>query len=435
MQNLILKTDSYKASHWRQYPPGTEIVYSYLESRGGRFDQVKFFGLQYILKKHFLQKVTLNDVEQADKFFTQHFGDVRIFNKEGWKKLVNKHNGNLPISIKAVREGYVCDVLTPLIVVQNTDPEFPWITNYVETLLMQVWYPITVATLSYRIKRLISLYLEKTGSPDLINFKLHDFGYRGVSSVESAGIGGAAHLLNFKGTDTLEGILLAQEYYGAKEMVGYSIPAAEHSTITSWGRENEADAFKNMINQFGSGSMYAVVSDSFNIYKACSNLWGDKLKKEVLNANGTLIIRPDSGDPVAVILGCLDILARIFGYEVNAKGYKVLPDKIRLIQGDGIDYSMIYGILIALKNSKWSADNIAFGMGGGLLQEVNRDTQQFAFKCSAIRKDGIWEDVYKDPITDKGKRSKRGRVDESKMVEVFRDGELLVDYAWEELAS
>jgi nicotinamide phosphoribosyltransferase len=272
-----------------------------------------------------------------------------------------------------------------------------------------VWYPTTVATQSKSIKKVILDYLEKTGDPASISFKLHDFGARGVSSMESAGIGGAAHLVNFMGTDTVTGLLYAREYYNAG-IAGFSIPAAEHSTITSWGRANEVDAYRNMLKQFGrEGSILAVVSDSYDIFNAASKLWGEELKDEVVASGATVVIRPDSGNPEDVCVKLIQILDKKFGSTVNAKGYRVL-NNVRIIQGDGVNESTIRMILGHFLVLGYSADNIAFGMGGALLQAIDRDTQKFAMKCSAAQVNGEWIDVQKDPITDAGKKSKAGRV-------------------------
>jgi len=410
LDNIALQTDSYKLAHWKQYPPGTQYVHSYLESRGGQFDNTVFFGLQYYLHRYLKGPVVFeDDIHEADDFCIRHFGTDTVFNLEGWLRLFHRYGGYLPIRIRAVDEGSVVSTGNVLMTVENTDPEFYWLTNYLETLLLKVWYPTTVATQSREIKRSILDALEKSGDPAGIEFKLHDFGYRGVSSEESAALGAAAHLLNFKGTDTIPGIDLLENYYNAKEMPGFSIPAAEHSTITSWGREHEADAFDNMLTQYPEG-LVAVVSDSYNIYDACEKLWGGVLRDKVINRQGTVVVRPDSGDPVQTNLKVLDILGKKLGYETNAKGFKVLNPKIRIIQGDGVNYFSIRNILAALLAAGWSADNIAFGMGGALLQQLNRDTQMFAFKCSAVTVNGEDRDVWKDPVGDTGKGSKRGRL-------------------------
>jgi len=447
--NMILATDSYKPSHYKQYPEGTRNVYSFLESRGGSFSSVLFFGLQYILKRYLVgQVVKQNDIGEAAKFFADHFGTSAIFNAAGWQRIVDVYNGQLPIRVKAVPEGLKVPTKNVLMTMENTDPETPWLTNYLETLLSQVWYPMTVATLSHSMKETILEFLEATGDPSLIDFKLHDFGYRGSTSVESAGLGGAAHLVNFKGSDTLAGMVLARDYYG-EPMAGFSIPAAEHSTITSWGKDKEKDAYENMLDQFPTG-LVAVVSDSFDIYNACRNIWGKELRDKVLRRDGTLIIRPDSGDPNEVLPKVFEILGEAFGAEKNAKGFKVLHPKVRVIQGDGIDINSLCSILLVLKNKGWSADNIAFGSGGGILQMVNRDTAKFAIKCSSVDIAGEQRNVMKDPVTDPGKRSKAGRLKLVKsasgyetvqenmpgtdqLVTVFENGKLLKEYSFAEI--
>jgi nicotinamide phosphoribosyltransferase len=403
----ILRTDSYKVSHFKQYPEGTTNIYSYLESRGGVFPETVFFGLNYYLKEYLSKPVTMADVDRAEARITKHLGP-NSFNRAGWERIVNVHNGFLPVRIKAVPEGTVVPTRNVLMTLENTDPELPWVTNYVETLLLKVWYPITVATLSREIKKVVRKYLEETGDVGGLDFKLHDFGYRGVSSEESAAIGGMAHLVNFKGTDTMIALEASEAYYG-EDMAGFSIPAAEHSTITAWGEEFEYEAYENMIKQFGQGALYAVVSDSYNIYNACENIWGTMLVEKVKAAPGILVVRPDSGVPHEVVRQITEILGNKFGYTVNEKGYKVL-NHVRVIQGDGINQDEIVRILEALKIRGWSADNVAFGMGGALLQQCNRDTQKFAIKASSMVRNGKIKDVYKAPVTDNGKRSKRGRL-------------------------
>lgn len=407
-KSIILNTDSYKVSMFKQYPVGTTGVYSYIESRGGRYDRTVFFGLQAFIKEYLLDPITQNDIDFAEEILTAH-GEP--FNRAGWQYILDKHMGYLPVVIKAVPEGSVIPVKHVLATIENTDPECFWLTTWLETALLRaVWYPTTVATQSWTIKQVIKNFLEKTGDPSTINFKLHDFGARGVSSMESAGIGGAAHLVNFMGTDTITGVLYAREFYNAG-ISGFSIPAAEHSTITSWGRVGEVDAYRNMLTQFARpGSILAVVSDSYDIFNATSKLWGEELRQQVIDSGATVVIRPDSGDPVVVNRQLIEILGEKFGYTINDKGFKVL-NNVRLIQGDGVNELTIRSILGAFMALGWSADNIAFGMGGALLQQIDRDTQKFALKCSSVCIDGTWVDVQKDPITDSGKKSKKGRVE------------------------
>jgi nicotinamide phosphoribosyltransferase len=418
LDNILLLTDSYKVSHYLQYPPKTEVVYSYFESRGGKFPKTLFFGLQYYLKTYLQgQVVTEEKIREAKKYFKCHFGNEKLFNEDGWRHILTTHGGRLPVEIKAVPEGTVVDVSNVLMTIENTDPKCHWLTNYLETLCVQVWYGTSVSTQSYYIKKMITEFLEKTGDPSLVSFKLHDFGFRGVSSVESAGLGGCAHLVNFLGTDTMAALVVANEIYGhgpdTKGQInlcaGYSIPATEHSTITAWGKDHEKDAFENVLNQYPEG-LVACVSDSFDIYNACDKIWGTELKDKVMSRKGTLVVRPDSGDPKTVVVKVLDILGQKFGYTTNAKGYKVLDTHVRVIQGDGVNYESIREILTATTAAGWSTDNLAFGCGGALLQALTRDTQSFAFKCSSVTIDGVEHDVYKKPVTDDGKVSKAGRL-------------------------
>lgn len=410
--NIITLSDSYKVSHAVQYPPGTEKIYSYLESRGGSdsSDETCFFGLQYILKRYLTGKViTQEKILNAENRFKLHFGNEHVFQKDRWEYILKEYNGKLPISIKAVPEGTVVPTHNVLMSIENTDPKCFWLTNYLETILQQVWAPLTVCTYSRDCKLLILKYLRKTGNPNLIDFKLHDFGFRGVSSIETSAILGAAHLVNFMGTDTFPAIELLDEYYG-EPMAGFSIPAAEHSTITL------------------------------------------SLRKQVLDRKGTLIVRPDSGSPPIVVCKVLEILGNKFGYTTNEKNFKVLNEHVRVIQGDGINKQMLDNILFRMQTHGWSADNIAFGSGGALLQKHNRDTYKIAIKCSHAIVNGKEIEVYKNPVDDPGKTSKKGRlalvkrdgvyvtipesnssIEENNLIEVFKDGELLVDQTLSEI--
>ena len=404
--NILLNSDSYKYSQFNQYPENTTVIYSYIESRGGLYDATVFFGLQMFLKEYLCQPITQDNIDEAELVITAH-GEP--FYREGWEYILREHNGYLPVRIDAVPEGTVVPVKNVLATIYNTDPKCYWLTSFLETaILRSIWYPTTVATNSYENKKQILEALKKTGDPESIGFKLHDFGARGVSSFESAGIGGAAHLVNFMGTDTVTALLYARKYYGA-DMAGFSIPAMEHSTVTSWGRENEVESYRNMLKQNAKpGGLVAAVSDSYDIYNACK-LWGTVLKQDVINSGATVVVRPDSGDPAIVVLECLKILDKYFGSVVNEKGYKVL-NNVRVLQGDGINHQTIRSIIFTITLAGYSIDNVAFGQGGALLQIVNRDDQKFAMKCSAALINGEWVDVYKDPFHDSGKTSKKGRL-------------------------
>jgi len=403
--NILINTDSYKVSMWMQYPPETKTVYSYIESRGHKeLDALVFTGIQAFIKDYLSDPITKEMVDEAEEFWTEQ---GQVFNREPWDIIVDEYLGFLPLEIKSLKEGTIVPLSNALVTVENLDPRFYWLTTWIETALLRaIWYPTTVATNSFEIRKLIAGYLVKTGDIAGLPWKLHDFGARGVSSLESAEIGGAAHLINFMGTDTAVAAYAIRRWYGDRGVSG-SIPGTEHSTVTSWGKLREADAFKNMLDKFSEHELVAVVSDSYDVYNAARQIWGNELYENVVNFKGMLVARPDSGDPVQVVCELLEIFEEKFGYEVNEKGYKVL-NNIRVIQGDGIDKDIIARILEAATTLGYSADNIAFGMGGALLQGVGRDDFKFAMKASAAFIGDKWVDVFKDPVTDKGKRSKKG---------------------------
>lgn len=456
MSNLILATDSYKFSHYLQYPPNTSYVSSYIEPRGGEFEEIVTFGLQAFIKEYLLTPITAADVDEAAEVCALHGVP---FNRKGWDHIVLAHGGFLPLEIEALPEGTVVKPGTMQVQVVNTDPTLPWLTSYIETALLRaIWYPSTVASLSRQAKRRIATALEITSDDPAaeLPFKLHDFGARGATSSESAGLGGMAHLVNFMGTDTMEGVMAARLYYG-EPMAGFSIPASEHSTMTSWLRDGEVAAYQNMLEKFPTG-LVAVVSDSYDTFNAASNIWGDKLKPLIEGREGTLVVRPDSGNPVTMPIEVIERLGAKFGFKTNSKGYKVLPDCVRVIQGDGMDLGKISHLLDVMEQRGLSASNIAVGMGGGLLQKVDRDTCKYAMKANAAQVDGVWRDVFKDPITDQGKASKKGqlavvldadtgdlrtmRKDDmlkylhpecNKMQTVYRNGALLIETSFAEI--
>jgi nicotinamide phosphoribosyltransferase len=410
MQFTILETtDSYKLSHFGQYPPGSTRASSYIESRGGAFANARFFGLQGLLKLFFTKPIAAEDVARMAELAQAH---GMPFDRDGWMHIVDEHGGRLPLRIDAVPEGTDVPIGNVLVQVENTCDRTAWLTSYVETILMHVWYPTTVCTVSAQAKATIAAALERTAEDPLQKsaFMLHDFGARGVSSVESAALGGLAHLVNFRGTDTVAALVAGRELYN-EPMAGFSIPAMEHSTVTSWGRGGEERAFRNMLATFGGpGKTLAMVVDSYDTYAAVDETIGVNLKEAILASGTCVVVRPDSGDPNVVVPRILRSLARNFGHEINHKGFAVLNPAVRVIQGDGMDLDAIRELYEAVERAEFSAENVTVGMGGGLLQKVNRDTMRFAMKCSAIAIDGSWIDVYKDPKTDPGKRSKRGRL-------------------------
>jgi len=457
-KNLALMTDSYKAGHAPLYKPGTGYVHSYFESRGGLFPRNLFFGMQYYLKEFLVGSVvTKQHVEEATEFWTGHFGRSDYFNPDLWMYIVDERDGCLPLSIKSAPEGTVVPTSNVLFTIENTDPNCYWLVNWLETLLSKLWYTTSVASSSYYIKRDILSQLEISGDVSGIDFKCHDFAYRGVTSEEQAALGAAAHLLSFKGTDTVAGIRLLQKYYDAP-MCGFSIPATEHSIMCSFGKDNEHDAIRNLLTQHPSG-MIACVSDTYDIFHCCRELWGKEFRDEVINRDGCVVIRPDSGDPKQVVIKCLNILWDKFGGTKNDKGYFVLDPHVRMIQGDGMNRNTIIDLYKFIVANGYSADNLAVGSGGGLLQDVNRDTCKFAIKASAVgdRYGEINHNVAKSPITDIGKRSKEGQLklvyDQTErryktvssmnqseyfyatntLVETFRDGELTHECTYDDI--
>jgi nicotinamide phosphoribosyltransferase len=413
--NLVLATDSYKLTHWNQYPKGTTGVYSYFESReGATYPYTVFFGLQKILED-LAKPVTRGEVLDAAHLAKIHFGNEDLFNIRGWTYILAHHSGRLPLRIKAVPEGSVIPTGNVLMTVENTDPKCYWLTNFVESLLTHVWYPSTVATLSRTTKEMIARFLDATAdNRDGLPFMLHDFGYRGAATHDAAAIGGAAHLVNFMGTDTLPAMQLAMQSYDASlEGLAYSVPATEHSVMTSLGREGEYSIVNRLIAEHPTGIL-SVVADSYNIYEFVKGIGGSLFREKILARDGVFVVRPDSTTnqhptPDLLTEWIVQQLDHDFGSTTNSKGFKVLNPKVRVLWGDGIDPHGIEKILSRLQLAGYSAENMVFGMGGGLLQKVNRDTQRFAFKCSAQQRNGSWHDVSKDPL-DSTKRSKAGRL-------------------------
>jgi nicotinamide phosphoribosyltransferase len=404
-KNILLSADSYKTAHSACYPPNATAMESYIEARGG--GHLLFFGLQMFIQDYLLTPITQADIDEAVLFYETHGVP---FDKEMWQYILDTYQGYMPVRIEAPKEGQVIPNGNAVVVISCHDSKCFSAASWLETaLLRSVWYPSSVATYSYDCKQIIKKYLDLTSDvPEQIAFKLHDFGARGVSSGESAEIGGCAHLVNFMGSDTVEGIVKANKAYGcASGMAAYSIPATEHSTITSWGQANESAAYKNFLDKYlKKGKFCACVSDSYDIMKAC-DIWGTDHKEQIMNSGGTLVVRPDSGEPAPTVLAVVRKLESYFGSTKNSKGFSVLPDCIRVIQGDGINKASIDEILSLLKFHGYAADNVGFGMGGQLLQIINRDTFSFAMKCCAIKINGIWEDVYKIAP---GKNSKKGRL-------------------------
>ena len=417
--NICTASDSYKFQHWNMYPKGTEKVYSYFESRqGATYPKTVFFGLQYILKEYLLGKVVTEEkILKAQRRVDEHLAPG-AFNIKGWSHILKNHDGRLPIAIKAVPEGLAIPINNVMMTIYNTDPACYWLTNYLETLLSQVWSPCTVATTSYHAKQMMMKFLVDTADnpEEAILFMLHDFGFRGVSSFESACSAGAGHLVNFMGTDTFPAVELTMDYYNSKEVTAYSVPATEHSIMTSRGIDGEMEILGDLLEKYPTGILACVI-DSYD-YREFIKEAAKRYKDKILAREGKFVFRPDSGMPSEVTMECAELIAEGFGYTINSKGYKIFSPKVGLLWGDGIDIMGARSILFTLTTRGYAASNIVFGMGGGLLQKINRDTQRFAFKSSYQERDGVGYDIFKQPI-DITKTSKKGKL----MLIMSEDGE------------
>lgn len=427
--SIIFKTDSYKVTHHPMYPDGMTGMHSYFEARpGASHDRVMFVGLQAILMEHLVGTVVTKEaIAAAEQLFGNHLGPG-LFNKDAWLDIVHSHKGRLPVKIRAVREGSVHQPGTVLMTVENTDPKHAWLVNYLETLFSQVWYPCTVGTVSWTLKQKMLAVAEAQGAPvEAVDFMLHDFGCRGVSSMGSAALGGLAHIVNYSGTDTVPALIAAQQFYRAGVATAFSVPASEHSVMTSRGVGGDIRVLDELLDAFPTGVL-SVVADSFNVYEFVDAVC--ERKDRILARDGKVVIRPDSNTPQHPLpedqmVWILDRLHETFGGTLTDKGFVMLDPHVGVLWGDGIDPDGIMRIIEKAGLFGYAATNMVFGMGGGLLQKVNRDTERFAFKASAIEVDGRWVPVTKQPL-DASKVSKAGRFDYLENLEVvFEDGALI----------
>lgn len=448
--NLIMNTDNYKHCHYSLYPPGTEYISSYIESRGGEWPVTMFVGLQAFIRDYLMRPITLDDIDHAE-YLCREQG--MHFNRENWLGILNDHGGFLPVEIEAVPEGTVLPSSNVLVQLINTDPKYFWATSFFETALLRaVWYPTTIGTISWLAKQVIRTALDRTSDhPELLRHCLHDYGARGVSSQQSAALGGMAHLVNFNQSDTTPGILAAKKFYNAVSPSN-SGPNSEHAGFTAWGRENEAEAMRNMLETYRETGVALLLTDTYDHENAIKNIIGGELKELIQNFPGLVGARPDSGDPVQVTAETTEWLMDAFGYETNSKGFRILPPFIRVVQGDGITLNSLRDIYVEMERRGLAADNALFGMGGGLLQHCNRDTMNFGQKANAAQINGKWIDIAKSPTGAGFKVSKPGRLaltmvdgeyrtvprdsipaHENLLVPVFRNGQLLKKWDFTEL--
>lgn len=442
-----LLADFYKLSHREQYPENTQLIYSNFTPRSNKYfpvaDKVVVFGIQGFIKKyiidyfneHFFSRPKQSVISEYKRIVKYTLG---IENPDA-SHLEELHDlGYMPIKIKALKEGTLVPIRVPVLTVENTNSKFFWITNYLETLMSaEIWQPMTSATIAYQYRKLLDEFaLKTTGSTDGVAFQGHDFSMRGMSSVESAETSGAGHLLSFNGTDTIPAILYHENYYNAdveKELVGASIPATEHSVMTAYGKTDEFELFKHLLVDVYPNGFFSAVSDTWDFWKVVTE-YLPRLKTEIMNRDGRLVIRPDSGDPVKIIIGdpqantleerkgLIECLWDTFGGTVTPQGYKVLDGHIGAIYGDSITLERAKAIVKGLEEKGFASTNIVFGIGSYTYQYNTRDTFGFAMKATYAVVDGEERFLLKDPKTDDGtKKSLTGRV-----VVVYNDDNELI---------
>ncbi|AWM13529.1 nicotinate phosphoribosyltransferase [Flavobacterium sediminis] len=476
--NPILLTDGYKVDHRRQYPMGTSLVYSNWTPRKSRIqnvDEVVFFGLQYFIKKYILEDFQTHFFSKPKEEVTQKYAR-RINNYLGENQVGVKHIealhdlGYIPMVFKALPEGATVPVRIPMFTMYNTLPDFFWLTNYFETLLSAVvWLPCNSATIAKQYRKVLDKYAEETSSvPEFVDWQAHDFSMRGMAGIEAAVSSAAGHLLSFTGTDTIPAIEFLEEYYNAdsdEELIGGSVAATEHSVMCMGTTEGEYDTFKRLICEVYPKGIVSIVSDTWNLWKVLTD-YLPRLKDEIVNREGKVVIRPDSGDPVHILCGnpngktdeerkgVVALLWEIFGGTVNEKGYKELIPQIGAIYGDSITIDRATQICEMLKEKGYASTNVVLGIGSFTYQYNTRDTFGFAMKATYGEVNGEGRAIFKDPITDDGtKKSAKGLikierenekyklVDEvsweeertGELQEVFRDGKLLINHSLKDI--
>lgn len=457
----ILLKDGYKVGHRFQYPAGTGLVYSNLtprKSRNAGIDEIVFFGLQYFIKEY-LQKQFKEDFFNQPKDLVIASYKRRMDTYLGPDSVQLEHLqalhdlGYLPLEIKAIPEGCQVPMRVPVFTIRNTQPEFFWLTNMLETVMSAVlWKPCTSATTAFQYLKVFHQYAEETVGSDksFIDWQGHDFSFRGMSGMEDAVLSGAAHLLCFTGTDTIPAIDFLERYYNAdceKMMIGGSVPATEHSVMCMGTQQDEVATFRRLINEIYPSGVVSIVSDTWDFWQVITTFL-PLLKNEIVSRNGKVVIRPDSGDPVKIIIGdelapvgspefkgAVECLWEIFGGQITEKGYKLLDSHIGLIYGDSITLDRQEAILSGLMKKGFASYNVVLGIGSFTYEYVTRDTFGFAMKATYGEVNGEGRAIFKDPKTDDGtKKSAKG------LMQVYRDsvtGKLAVkdECSWEEEAQ
>lgn len=431
---ILHMSDFYKTDHRRQYPKGTEYVYSNLTPRGSRItgiDSVVAFGMQYFVQEYLVERFDYDffhaPLKQVIRAYQRRLDTSLGHNAVPLDHITDLHKlGYLPLRIKALPEGSLCPMRVPLVTIVNTDARFYWLTNWLETLMSNVlWHPITSATIAYRYRTLLDVYAKRTSDmPEFVGWQGHDFSMRGHTSIEASCASGAAHLLSFNGTDTIPSLDFLEEFYGANadtELIGGSVPATEHSVMCMGGEVSEFETFNRLITEVYPKGIVSIVSDTWDYWKILSETLPE-LRQTIMERDGKVVIRPDSGDPVKIICGdksapilspehrgTIQMLWDVFGGSVNSKGYKQLDPHIGAIYGDSITYDRAEAILEGLEREGYASTNIVFGIGSYTYQYVTRDTFGFAIKATHGTINGTDVSIFKKPKTDDGlKNSAKG---------------------------
>ena len=429
----IFYTDFYKTDHRRQYPKGTTKIYSNFTARQSRIpgvDHVVVFGVQYFLRDFLARRFSQSFFNRKQEEVLKEYQDV-MDKSLGAGAITTEHLaqlhdlGYLPLLIKALPEGTICPIKTPILTITNTHTDFFWLPNFMETILSNVlWHPITSATIAFEYRKILEAFAKKTSDmPEFVKWQGHDFSMRGHTSFESSLVSGAAHLLSFTGTDTIPSILWLNHFYHGEDvpMVGGSVPATEHSVMSLGGKETEAETYKRLITEVYPKGIVSIVSDTWNYWNVLSETL-PSLKSYIMARDGKVVIRPDSGDPVKIIcgdpsapegspqrLGTMQVLWNLFGGRVNAKGYKQLDPHIGVIYGDSITLSICREICSKLQEMGFASTNMVYGIGSYTYQYVSRDTFGFAMKATYGEINGDPYDIFKDPATCSGfKKSAKG---------------------------
>src|SRR6218665_139244 len=478
--NPLLLTDGYKVDHRRQYPTGTTLVYSNWTPRKSRIenvDEVVFFGLQYFIKKYIIHDFETYFFKQPKeavlKKYARRINNYLGENQVGTQHLEDLHDlGYIPMVFKALPEGCNVPIRVPMFTMYNTIPEFFWLTNYFETLLSAViWMPCNSATIARQYRIILDKFAHETSSiPDFVNWQGHDFSMRGMAGIEAAVTSAAGHLLSFTGTDTIPAIDFLEDYYNANsdtELIGGSVAATEHSVMCMGTTEAKFETFHRLITEVYPKGIVSIVSDTWDLWKVLTD-YLPRLKTEISNREGKVVVRPDSGDPILILCGnpdgkteiekkgVVELLWDVFGGSTNAKGYKELIPQIGAIYGDNITLERATAICEQLKAKGFASTNVVLGIGSFTYQYNTRDTFGFAMKATYGEVNGEGRAIFKDPITDDGtKKSAKGlmKIDlidgkyhltdnvsweeekQGELKEVFRDGKLLVDQSLSEIRT